>query len=271
MVKEAKKKHRRDEKEAEYGDLAMEFSMSESESEEYDDSMDEDEYEPISYNKYIRYSVKPLTSTIKPKTGNKDLTWIPDHPHVGPGNPIYPWAKTEIDDIAREHDIAYGIANTPWDVYEADKKFLDKMSKVEPKTANEWWAQKIGQLGINIKYGFERKFGIAYPTFTEKQVAEFSKNPRFKALQNEWKQNTNYAVAGSFIGGSLLALGASKINWRNMFKRVQNTKLGRWVMDKIKGKNLLDPFQRSVGHVEKTASDYMLNKKLMFDDRHQDK
>lgn len=45
---------------------------------------------------------------------------FPNYPHIGPGNQILQQGTNPLDEIARAHDIAYGLARTYQDIKEAD-------------------------------------------------------------------------------------------------------------------------------------------------------
>lgn len=170
----------------------------------------------------------PEPLDLKP-VDRKDLTWIPNHPHVGPGNPIYPWAKNEVDAIARTHDIEYGAARSVWDVYKADQKFLDRMNAIKPETRSQWWAKQIGSLGIKAKYSFERRFGVAYPTFTEEQLKEMRLNPEFQKLEKYWQRNVetlHYQLKEQLLGVDKF-LTKGNINFQNVKQGLQNNALYR--------------------------------------------
>lgn len=91
--------------------------------------------------------------------------WFKNYPHVGPGNKILPEATNPIDNIAREHDIAYGKAKTKEDIYKADQEFLNKMSEIDSKSWSDTGVKSIAKLGIKGKTVIEQTLGrVIYPS-----------------------------------------------------------------------------------------------------------
>lgn len=96
---------------------------------------------------------------------NEHDGWIKDYPHVGPGNKILPKATNNIDNIARNHDIAYGNAKTKTEIHQADKEFVKEMSKIEPKTWGESAIKHGSKLAISAKNKVEEISGhVFYPS-----------------------------------------------------------------------------------------------------------
>lgn len=120
-------------------------------------------------------------------------------PHLGPGNPILPKSSNPIDDIARDHDIEYSKAKHPLDVFKADQKFLERMSKIKPTSFHEWLARNVGLTGINMKHNFERHFGVLYPKFNASEIESFRENiPNFETWEQQWLSNKARAGHSGF-------------------------------------------------------------------------
>ena len=103
------------------------------------------------------YGIKKLTD----RTSEKGLV-LPNSEFIGPGNPIHIGAaKNPAEQIAKDHDLAYTNAKTHSDVQSADReayyKFRDEYHK-----SGDYYA-KIGQLGLQAKYGIEKVIGVQYP------------------------------------------------------------------------------------------------------------
>lgn len=160
---------------------------SESEIEDFEQELDEEEY-MVSFNRFTPVNVLPRELELERQQNQRDYS-IPGFPHVGPGNPIYPWYKNKLDNIAREHDIEYSIAKNPWDIYKADEKFMNAMNNIHTAKVDEWFVKHFTKHAIGMKYAWERRYGILYPTFTERQLSQLRQLPQFRYMEMKWAQN----------------------------------------------------------------------------------
>lgn len=88
---------------------------------------------------------------------------LPGHHYIGPGNPLNGQEPVDKDDeIAREHDEAYGTAKTSQDVFNADKTAIDKFAADYATYGN--LHSLLGKSGLQIKTAIEQKFGVIYPS-----------------------------------------------------------------------------------------------------------
>lgn len=89
---------------------------------------------------------------------------LPGHHFVGPGNDENrPESPVDVDDeIAKEHDIGYGKANTQEDVRIADSVAIDKFKKDFDSTGN--LHSLIGAVGLGAKHTLEGYTGVLYPS-----------------------------------------------------------------------------------------------------------
>ena len=106
--------------------------------------------------------------------------WFKNYPHVGPGNKILSKSTNEIDEIARQHDIAYSNAKTTYDVIEADKIFLEHLSKIQPQTWGASVMKQLGLIGIGAKANIEHYTGkIWYPSVNDTNNADAPSNSEY--------------------------------------------------------------------------------------------
>lgn len=95
------------------------------------------------------------------RTQEKGLT-LPGSEFIGPGNPIpIGAAKNPTEQIAKDHDVAYSIAQHVDDIKEADRKAIVEFGN-EYKKSGDTYA-KIGELGISAKENIENIIGVQYP------------------------------------------------------------------------------------------------------------
>nr|AQN78646.1 putative protein 1 [Viltain virus] len=90
---------------------------------------------------------------------------LPFSNNIGPGNtPQVP--KTIADSIALDHDLAYGKAHHPNDVFSADDAFLNQQKTNFLFNGNpiEKVQSAIGYAGIKLKNTFEKHAGVKYPS-----------------------------------------------------------------------------------------------------------
>lgn len=88
---------------------------------------------------------------------------FPNHPHIGPRNQILQQGTNPLDEIARTHDIAYGLARTYQDIKEADEEFLKQVNEHTPDSIYDWLIKHIAYTGIGIKYNTQKITGLIYP------------------------------------------------------------------------------------------------------------
>lgn len=122
------------------------------------------------HDKYIDIMMNIKTSKEKneweefftEETGHEG--WFKKYPHMGPGNKIKESALNELDNIAREHDIAYKNAITDADVYEADKIFLSAIDKYKSTSWTDSGIKLLAKTGINLKTSVEQTLDkVLYP------------------------------------------------------------------------------------------------------------
>lgn len=90
---------------------------------------------------------------------------VRNYPHIGPGNKILSKANNPLDNIARNHDIAYTNAKTAQDIIEADRIFIDSMKNQQPDTWSGSAIKHLSKAGIQIKTNIEQASGkILYPS-----------------------------------------------------------------------------------------------------------
>lgn len=91
--------------------------------------------------------------------------WVAEYPHVGPGNKILPKATNPIDNVARNHDIAYDKAKTKEEIFAADKAFKEEMNKVDTKTWKDTAVKHVSKTAISAKNKIEEITGhVFYPS-----------------------------------------------------------------------------------------------------------
>nr|QUS52527.1 VP1 [Mute swan feces associated ambidensovirus 1] len=89
---------------------------------------------------------------------------LPGHKYIGPGNSLDKGAiPVDYDDmISEDHDREYSKAKTQEDIYNADKKYLNKA--VYDTFARGNIHSGIGALGIGVKHAVEKVVGVQYPS-----------------------------------------------------------------------------------------------------------
>lgn len=88
---------------------------------------------------------------------------LPGHHYIGPGNPLNGQEPVDKDDeIAKEHDEAYGKAKTSQDVFNADRTAIEKFGADYDTHGN--LHSLLGKTGLQIKTAIEQKFGVIYPS-----------------------------------------------------------------------------------------------------------
>lgn len=88
---------------------------------------------------------------------------LPGHHYIGPGNPLNGQDPVDKDDeIAKEHDEAYGKAKTSQDVFDADRTAIEKFGADYDTHGN--LHSLLGKTGLQIKTAIEKKFGVIYPS-----------------------------------------------------------------------------------------------------------
>lgn len=101
--------------------------------------------------------------------------WINEYPHVGPGNKILPTANNPIDNIARQHDIAYTNAKTRQDIQTADEAFIEEMKKTSPDSWKGTGVKLASIAGIKTKSVIENTLGkTLYPAGLRKYILVIS-------------------------------------------------------------------------------------------------
>lgn len=91
--------------------------------------------------------------------------WLNNYPHVGPGNKILSKATNAIDNIARNHDIAYMNSLTNEEIRAADREFIDAMKSIPPNTWGETAVKYAAIGGIKAKQLLEGTIGkTLYPS-----------------------------------------------------------------------------------------------------------
>lgn len=142
----------------------------------------------------FKYTAQQLLNIWEHKSSNEDVMHmrptnyaiLPGNPHVGPGNPIYYKSYNALDDIARNHDIAYSNAQSPLDIYKADKEMLRKLEETPTDAVWPWIVKQIATYGIKFKHQFELQWGVLYPKFSKEQVAFMKENyPEYKQIMGE--------------------------------------------------------------------------------------
>lgn len=238
------------------------------------ESSEDDEY-IVSYNRFINYDVQPKKLDLKPRIHQKDMS-LPGYPHVGPGNPIYPWPKNDIDAIAYRHDIDYGKAKTPWDVYEADKRFLEEMDKVPEETISDWFTKRIGYYGISFKHAFERRFGIMYPTFSQEQLKEFRKNPDFVKLEEKQIHNRLNIPFVAWHQGVKIKPETRNIKWdsarqviKGIFKYLNKSKISDTQFTADIGKGTSQQGEKEIAKLVFKNTDNQWSEEISREERHQ--
>lgn len=184
--------------------------------------------------------LKTQLSGIKIPEQSSLLRPFSQHPHLGPGNKIQKVALTEIDNIARLHDIAYSNAKSYWDVKKADEKFMKDMSALKTNNITDWFAKRVGYYGIAAKYNFEKKFGLMYPVLTENERKLLEQDPRMKEYLNTTKLNRQLAAE---IGlNTTRTVGTTDKNYytniKNSYKQIKNTTFMQWLGKKFTEKGL---------------------------------
>lgn len=81
---------------------------------------------------------------------------------IGPGNPVdtNP-ARSRADQVAKEHDIAYGEAQKAQEVIAADERAIAGFREAYAEDGN--YHAKIGEIGLTLKKNVEKLTGILYP------------------------------------------------------------------------------------------------------------
>lgn len=101
--------------------------------------------------------------------------WLSQYPHFGPGNKIRDKALNALDEIARTHDIEYGLATTNDDIFRADKKFLDALATFKSPLWYDSGVRLLGRLGIGIKTNIEQTLGkVIYPSNLNEKQGNYS-------------------------------------------------------------------------------------------------
>lgn len=91
--------------------------------------------------------------------------WLNNYPHVGPGNKILSKATNAIDNVARNHDIAYMNSLTNEQIRAADREFIEAMKAVPPNTWGETAVKYAAIGGIKAKQLVEGTLGkTLYPS-----------------------------------------------------------------------------------------------------------
>ena len=86
---------------------------------------------------------------------------LPGHHNIGPGNEPNPEGVDQDDQIAFDHDIRYGAAETQEDVREADSIAIDEFDQDWQDNSN--FHSLAGRTGIQIKKAVEQYTGVLYP------------------------------------------------------------------------------------------------------------
>lgn len=142
----------------------------------------------------LRMHAANINNILKNRSANYDILQskppnmaiMPGMPHVGPGNPVYYKAYNDLDEIARIHDIAYSNAESPLDIYKADKQMLYTLENTETNTAYEWFVKQVATYGIRTKHTFELMYGVLYPKFNKEQIEFMKENyPEYKQIMDE--------------------------------------------------------------------------------------
>lgn len=117
------------------------------------------------------HSIDERSQTIK-KSGYT----VPGFKYLGPGNTLnLGQPVNEIDEDAKEHDIAYSKAINYKEVEDADTKFISKAGDHIAEgiagrgSIKNSIGSTLGAVGISIKKAVENKFGAIYPSFSGKQ------------------------------------------------------------------------------------------------------
>lgn len=117
------------------------------------------------------HSIDERSQTIK-KSGYT----VPGFKYLGPGNTLNLGKPVnEIDEDAKEHDIAYNEAISYKEIEDADTKFISKAGDhIAEGIAGRGSIKNsiggtLGAVGISIKKAVENKFGPIYPSFSGKQ------------------------------------------------------------------------------------------------------
>ncbi|CAH0562748.1 unnamed protein product [Brassicogethes aeneus] len=148
-----------------------------------------------------------------------NMAILPKYPHIGPGNPIYGSSENELDEIARQHDIAYKNAKSPLDILKADEIFLSDMKAYETEGIYDWIVNKISYGGIYIKHNFEKKYGVLYPIFSKNQIESIKLNNKELQLIREEQENNKLSKIEEFEN-----ISVSSLNRINMNKLYDNIK-----------------------------------------------
>nr|QVW56839.1 MAG: putative structural protein VP1 [Phylloscopus inornatus ambidensovirus] len=90
-------------------------------------------------------------------------TLFPGYNYLGPGNPLDNGEPVnEVDDIAKQHDIAYENAYTPKQINKAD---IDAIAKFkEHILGSHAVAATAGYTGLTAKRDYEALAGVVYPS-----------------------------------------------------------------------------------------------------------
>ncbi len=87
---------------------------------------------------------------------------LPGHKNIGPGNEPDPEGVDVDDNIAFDHDVRYGAAETQADVREADRIAIDEFDSDWQETGNIH--SIVGRTGLQIKKTVEHHTGVLYPS-----------------------------------------------------------------------------------------------------------
>lgn len=87
---------------------------------------------------------------------------LPGYPHLGPGNSVASEPSgNPVDEITRQHDLAYEKAQSVRDIRVADEHAIHSFALHVP--TKDALAAITGLTGLSLKTAVERVFGQVYP------------------------------------------------------------------------------------------------------------